>query len=90
MTDENIAQSRVRLAAELSARDLQDRKVRLTTVGEAMAFITQNFPDGRKKEGKWRLAAIALGSAARSDTPIYREIATNLVRDLLESEGMME
>ena len=89
MTYEDIAQSRVRLTAELSARDLQDRTLKLTTVGEAMTFIVGNFSQGRKREEKWRLAAKALESAARSDTPIYREIATKAVRELLESEGML-
>lgn len=89
MTSDDIAQSRVRLTAELSTRDLQDRKQSLTMVGEAMAFITKNFSEGRKREEKWRLAAKALESAARSDTPIYREIATQAVRELLKSEGML-
>ena len=90
MTSEDIAQSRVRLTAELAARDLQDRQHKLATVGEAMAFISNNFSEGRKREDKWRLAAKALDSAARSDTPIYREIATKAVRELLEPEGMLD
>jgi hypothetical protein len=90
MTSEEIARSRVRLTAELAVRDLQDRKRRLITVGEAMAFIMENFSEGRQREQKWRIAATALASAARSDSPIYREIATSAVRGLLESEGMLE
>jgi hypothetical protein len=90
MATEDVAQSRVRLTAEVRARDLQDRKHSLTRVGETMVFITQNFSEGRKREEKWRLAAKALESAARTDTPIYCEIATKAVQDLLKSEGMLE
>jgi hypothetical protein len=90
MTFELVSQSRVRLTVALSVRDLQDEVSALSTVGEAMTFIDANFSAGRKSEDKWAMAAAALRTAAATDTAISREIATQAVMLLLESEGMLE
>ena len=90
MTFEIIARSRVELTTVLVARDLQDKSQTLATVGEAISFMGSNFASNRKAEDKWQTAVKALQIAAAINTPTMREIATQAVMLLLESEGMLD
>ena len=75
------------LAFEIVANDRDGMRVELQTIGEAARFISTEFMGERVTDVDWKHAANSLEEATRN--PALARRATEAVRALLETEGML-